>query len=68
MVSHPYSTKEYLVKTGDTKYPKEPAAVTIPIAAVLLDAGKCFATTDTGMLIAVPPRAIPINTPIPVTK
>ena len=52
------------MKTGDTKYPKEPEAVTIPIAAVLLDCGKCLATTETGMLIAVPPSATPINTPI----
>ena len=38
------------------------------MAAVLLDWGKCFATTETGILIAVPPSAIPIKTPIPVTK
>ena len=66
--SHPYSTSEYRVNTGEIKYPKDPAAVTIPIAAVLLDCGKCFATTETGILIAVPPSATPINTPIPVTK
>ena len=56
------------MNTGDTKYPNEPAAVTIPIAAVLFDWGKCLATTETGILIAVPPSATPINTPIPVTK
>ena len=27
----------------------------MPIAAVLFDWGKCFATTETGILIAVPP-------------
>ena len=68
VLSHPNSTSEYLVNTGDTKYPNEPAAVTIPMAAVLFDCGKCLATTETGMLIAVPPRAIPIKTPMPVTK
>ena len=66
--SHPFSTKEYLTNTGDIKYPNEPEAVTIPIAKVLLDSGKCFATTETGILIAVAPSATPINTPIAVTK
>ena len=46
--SQPVSTKEYLTSKGETKYPKEPAHVTIPVAIVLLDAGKCLATTDTG--------------------
>ena len=54
--------------TGDIKYPNEPEAVTIPIAKVLLDWGKCFATTETGILIAVAPSATPINTPMAVTK
>ena len=43
---------------GDTKYPKEPAAVTIPIAIVLVFKGKCLATMETGILIAVAPRPI----------
>ena len=66
--SHPFSTSEYLTNTGDINYPNEPEAVTIPIAKVLLDWGKCLATTETGILIAVAPSATPINTPIAVTK
>ena len=62
--SQPVSTKEYLTSKGETKYPKDPAHVTIPVAIVLLEAGKCLATTDTGILIAVPPNPIPINIPI----
>ena len=34
------------------------------MAIVLLDAGKCFATTDTGIHIAVEPSPIPNSTPI----
>ena len=62
--SHPVSIKEYLTNNGDTKYPKDPAQVTIQVAIVLLDAGKCLATTDTGIPIAVDPKPIPISTPI----
>ena len=54
----------YLVYIGDIKYPKEPAAVTIPIAIVLVFKGKCLATIETGILIAVAPRPIPIKIPI----
>ena len=43
--------------TGDKKYPNDPAQVTIPVAIVLLEAGKCFATTETGIPIAVPPKS-----------
>ena len=64
VISQPISIKEYLTKRGDTKNPKEPAHVTMPVAIVLLEAGKCLATTDTGILIAVPPKPIPIKTPI----
>ena len=39
-------------------------AVTILIAIVLVDKGKCLPTTDIGILMAVPPRPIPINKPI----
>ena len=46
---------------GDIKYPKDPAEVTIPVAIVLLDTGKCFATTETGILIAVDPSPTPTN-------
>ena len=66
--SQPVSTKEYLTSKGETKYPKEPAHVTIPVAIVLLDAGKCLATTDTGIPIAVEPNPIPIITPIVKVK
>ena len=62
--SQPVSTKEYLTSKGETKYPKDPAQVTMPVAIVLLEAGKCFATTDTGIPIAVEPNPIPIITPI----
>ena len=55
--------KEYLVNKGDKKYPNDPADVTIPIAIVLFDNGKCFATIETGILIAVAPKPIPIKTP-----
>ena len=34
------------------------------VAIVLLEAGKCFATTDTGIPIAVEPNPIPIITPM----
>ena len=64
VISQPISIKEYLTSNGDTKNPNEPAHVTIPVAIVLFEAGKCFATTDTGILIAVPPKPIPINKPI----
>ena len=57
----PYSTKDILVNNGETKYPKEPAAVTIPVAMVLLEEGKCFETTETGILTAVAPKPIPIR-------
>ena len=59
----PFSAKEYVVNIGDRKYPKEPIAVTILIAIVLFDKGKCFPTTDIGILIAVPPRPIPTKIP-----
>ena len=64
----PYSTKDILVNKGETKYPNEPAAVTIPEAIVLLEDGKCFDTTDTGILTAVAPRPIPIKIPIFIIK
>ena len=48
---------------GDIKYPNEPTAVTILIAIVLVDNGKCFPTIDIGILIAVPPNPIPISNP-----
>ena len=49
---------------GERKYPKDPIAVTKLIAMVLVDKGKCLPTTDIGILMAVPPRPIPINKPI----
>ena len=64
VISHPISINEYLTSKGDTKKPNDPAQVTMPVAIVLLDDGKCFATTETGMLIAVPPNPIPIRSPI----
>ena len=66
--SQPVSTNEYLTNKGETKYPNDPAHVTIPVAIVLLDAGKCFATTDTGIPIAVEPNPIPIITPMVSVK
>ena len=54
--------------SGDIKYPKDPADVTMPVAIVLLDTGKCYATTETGMLIAVEPNPTPINIPIVIVK
>ena len=66
--SHPCSTSEYLVINGDIKYPKDPADVTMPVAIVLLDTGKCFATTETGILIAVDPSPTPTNIPIVIVK
>ena len=59
----PNSKSVNLVYIGDTKYPKEPAAVTIPIAIVLVFNGKCLDTIETGMLIAVPASPIPIKIP-----
>ena len=53
---------------GDKKYPNEPTAVTILIAIVLFDNGKCLPTTDIGILIAVPPQPIPTNTPKQIWK
>ena len=41
------------------KYPNEPTEVTMLIAIVLLDKGKCLPTIDIGILIAVPPRPMP---------
>ena len=63
VVCHPFSVREYSVKIGDRKYPKDPTAVTMLIAIDQLDNGKCFPTTDIGILIAVPPSPIPTNTP-----
>ena len=63
VVCHPASIKEYLTIKGDTKYPNDPAEVTIPVAIVLFDKGKCLATTATGMLIAVDAKPTPINIP-----
>ena len=63
VISHPFSVREYSVKIGDKKYPNYPTAVTILIAIVLFDNGKCFPTTDIGILIAVPPKPIPTKTP-----
>ena len=68
VISHPISINEYLTSKGDTKKPNDPAQVTMPVAIVLLDDGKCFATTETGMLIAVPPNPIPIKSPIVSVK
>ena len=62
--SQPVSIREYLTNNGDTKYPNEPAQVTIPVAIVRLDAGKCLETTETGIPIAVEPRPTPIITPM----
>tara|TARA_Y100000766_G_C18448368_1_gene384735 strand:+ start:251 stop:544 length:294 start_codon:yes stop_codon:yes gene_type:complete len=64
VVFQPYSISVYLVYIGDTKYPKEPAEVTIPVAIVLVFKGKCLATIETGMLIAVAPKPIPIKIPM----
>ena len=61
--SHPLEPKEYLVNNGDKKYPNDPTAVTMLIAIVRFDSGKCFPTIDIGILIAVPPHPIPIKTP-----
>ena len=57
----PNSSNVYLVYIGEIKYPNEPAAVTMPIAIVLVFRGKCFATIETGILIAVAPRPTPIK-------
>ena len=48
---------------GVKKYPNEPTAVTMLIAMVLLDNGKCLPTIDIGILIAVAPRPIPTKSP-----
>ena len=56
-------SKLYLVNRGDKKYPIEAAAVTIPVAMVLVSLGKCFPTSETGTPIAVAPNAIPTRTP-----
>merc|ERR1711991_370106 len=61
--SHPTKPRLYFVNNGDKKYPTEAAAVTMPVAIVLLSFGKCFPTSETGTPIAVAPRAIPTNTP-----
>ena len=58
--------KEYDVNKGDKKYPKDPTAVTILIAIVLFDKGKCLPTIDIGILMAVPPRPIPTKRPISI--
>ena len=60
----PNSSNVYLVYIGEIKYPNEPAAVTIPVAIVLVFRGKCFATIETGILIAVAPNPIPTRIPI----
>ena len=39
VVCQPASIKEYLTINGETKYPNEPADVTIPVAIVLFDNG-----------------------------
>ena len=36
----------------------------MPVAIVLVFKGKCFATIETGILIAVAPRPTPIRSPI----
>ncbi len=66
--SQPYSTNENVTNIGETKYPNEPTDVTIDVASVLVERGKCFATIDTGMLIAVAPKPTPINMPIAMVK
>ena len=66
VVFQPNSISANLVYIGEIKYPKEPAAVTIQIAIVLVFKGKCLATIETGMLIAVAARPIP--TKIPISK
>ena len=55
--------KLYFVNKGDKKYPIEAAAVTIPVAIVLVSLGKCFPVSETGTPIAVAPKAIPTKTP-----
>ena len=59
----PNSISVNCVYIGETKYPKEPAAVTIPVAMVLEFNGKCLATIETGILIAVAASPIPIKIP-----
>ena len=61
--SQPNSPKEYFVNKGAIKYPTDAAAVTRPDAIVLFSFGKCLLTSETGTLIAVAPKAIPIRTP-----
>ena len=56
-------TRLYFVRIGDKKYPIDAAAVTIPVAIVLVSLGKCFPTSETGTPIAVAPKAVPIKTP-----
>ncbi len=63
VLSQPSLANEYVVNSGDRKYPNEPTAVTMLIAIVLLDSGKCLPTIDIGILIAVPPRPIPTKSP-----
>tara|TARA_B100001540_G_scaffold263518_1_gene243313 strand:+ start:393 stop:701 length:309 start_codon:yes stop_codon:yes gene_type:complete len=63
VVFQPNSRSANLVYIGDIKYPKDPAAVTIPIAIVLVFNGKCFDTIETGILIAVAANPIPIRIP-----
>ena len=46
-------SKLYFVNKGDKKYPIEAAAVTIPVAIVLVSLGKCFPTSETGTANAV---------------
>ena len=50
------------MRRGERKYPIDAAAVTIPVAIVLVSLGKCFPTSETGTPIAVAPRAIPTKT------
>ena len=61
--SQPADCKLNVVNNGATKYPTEAAAVTMPVATVLLSLGKCFPTSDTGTLMAVAPKAVPTKTP-----
>ena len=46
----------------------DPTGLTMPVAIVLFDIGKCLATTDIGIFIAVDPKPTPIKIPIVKVK
>jgi hypothetical protein len=68
VLCQPYASLENFVNNGITKKPIDADPVTIPTDIVLFLSEKYLPTAATGTDTAVPPRAVPMITPILTRK